>query len=182
VAGLGVLTSFASTTIIGSLRNGLTAAILINIAVIGFAFRSWRVAAISIVPNFLPILGTELYLYVSGAGLQMTTVIALTIAFGIAVDDTIHFLSTYMRLRRAEISHEEAVDTTLERVGPALVATTLILCAGTFVVVFSALPQVALFGTLTVLTLVLALLGDLIVLPALLLAGGRYLKTLGVKK
>lgn len=182
VAGFNVLTAYASTEIIASLRAGLTAAVIINIAIIGFAFRSWRIAVLSIVPNFMPILGTELYLWTSGAGLQLTTVMALTIAFGIAVDDTIHFLATYMRARRMEHTHEEAVDYTLEHVGPALIATTLILCAGTFIVVFSALPQVALFGTLVVLTLILALLGDLFILPSLLLAGERFFGVLGVKR
>ncbi len=182
VTGFNVLTAFGSTNMIGSLRNGLTFAILINICVIGAAFRSWRAALVAIIPNFLPILGTEFYLWASGAGLQLTTVIALTIAFGIAVDDTIHFLATYTRLRRAGIPPGEAVDATLERIGPALVATTIILCAGTCVVMFSALPQVAIFGTLTVLTLVLALIGDLIVLPALLVAGGRLFSKVGVQR
>ena len=181
VSGLNVLTSFASTDIIASLRNGLSAAVIVNIFVIGFAFRSWRIALIAVVPNLLPILGTEVYLYFSGAGLQMTTVFALTIAFGIAVDDTIHFLATYMRQRQRGFDNATAVDQSLERIGPALVATTLILCAGTFVVIFSSLPQVSLFGTLTVLTLVLALLGDLIILPAIIITGGRLLQTLGAK-
>jgi hypothetical protein len=181
VTGLNVLTAYASTDIIGNLRNGLSAAVVINIILIGFAFRSVRVGLLAIIPNLLPILGTEAYLYFSGAGLQLTTVFALTIAFGIAVDDTIHFLATYMRHRGQGVGHRAAVDLALERVGPALVATTLILCAGTFVVIFSALPQVALFGTLTVLTLVLALVGDLIILPALLTAGGRFFETLGAK-
>jgi len=87
-----------------------------------------------------------------------------------------------MRQRENGLDHLEAVDRSLERIGPALVATTLILAAGTFVVIFSALPQVSLFGTLTVLTLVLALFGDLLILPALMNAGGRYLKTLGAKQ
>ena len=182
VAGFNVLTSFASTDIIGSLRNGLTIAVLVNIVIIGIAFQSWKIALVSIVPNFLPILGTELYLYVSGAGLQLTTVIALTIAFGIAVDDTIHFLASYKRSRENGTDHDLAVEQALERIGPALVATTLILCAGTFIVVFSALPQVALFGTLTVLTFILALLGDLLILPSLLIAGGRFFYSIGADK
>lgn len=182
VSGLNVLTSYASTEMIGSMRNGLSIAIVVNIFIIGFAFRSWRVALVSIIPNVLPILGTELYLFVSGAGLQFTTMIALTIAFGIAVDDTIHFLATYMRNKQSGRSHEESVYLSLERIGPALVATTLILCAGTFVVIFSALPQIALFGTLTVLTFMLALLGDLFILPSLLLAGGRFFAVLGGTK
>ncbi|HEY8594386.1 MAG TPA: MMPL family transporter [Devosiaceae bacterium] len=179
VAGFRLLTTFASTDMIGSMRNSLMAAIIVNIGLIGFAFRSLRIGLVAIIPNVLPILGTEFYLWWSGAGLQLTTVIALTIAFGIAVDDTIHYLATYVRARRNGIGHEEAIDFALERIGPALVATTLILCAGTIVVVFSDLPQVALFGTLTVLTLVTALVGDLLVLPALLMSARRFFVSLG---
>lgn len=181
VAGYRLMTTFASTDIIHSIRNSLMAAIIINIFLIGLAFRSWRLGLLSIIPNLLPILGTELYLYVSGAGLQLTTVIALTVAFGIAVDDTIHFLFTYQRQREAGIANAEACDLTLERVGPALIATTLIICAGTSVVMFSTLPPVALFGTLTVVTLIVALIGDLLLLPSLLLAGGRFFQSIGGK-
>jgi len=179
VSGFRVLTSFASMDMIKSLQQGLTIAVFVAIGVIGVAFRSFKIALVSFVPNILPILGTEFYLWVTDSGLQLTTVIALTIAFGIAVDDTIHFLANYRRARVSGLAHDEAVHRALERVGPALVATTLILCAGTFIVVFSALPQVALFGTLTILTLALALIGDLFILPALLLAGGRFFHSLG---
>ncbi len=179
VSGFRVLTSFASVDMIRSLQQGLTIAVFVSIFIIGVAFRSWKVALVSFVPNILPILGTELFLYITDAGLQLTTVIALTIAFGIAVDDTIHFLANYRRARLNGLEHDEAVVRALDRVGPALVATTLILCAGTVIVAFSALPQVALFGTLTVLTLLLALLGDLFILPALLFAGGRFFHALG---
>jgi len=179
VSGFRVLTSFASMAMIRSMQQGLTLAVFISIFVIGLAFKSWKVALVAFVPNILPILGTEFYLWLSNSGLQLTTVIALTISFGIAVDDTIHFLANYRRARNNGLEHEEAVIFSLERVGPALIATTLILCAGTFIVVFSSLPQVALFGTLTVLTLLLALLGDLLILPATLLAGGRFFNSLG---
>ncbi|VAW17834.1 hypothetical protein MNBD_ALPHA12-92 [hydrothermal vent metagenome] len=179
VSGFRVLTSFASMNMIRSMQQGLTLAVFISIFVIGLAFKSWKVALVAFVPNILPILGTELYLWLTNSGLQLTTVIALTISFGIAVDDTIHFLAHYKRARHSGLEHEPAVIHALERVGPALIATTLILCAGTFIVIFSSLPQVALFGTLTVLTLLLALVGDLIILPAMLLAGGRFFNSLG---
>lgn len=175
VAGFRVLTSFASSDMIRSLQQGLGFAVVVSVFVIGIAFRDWRIALISFIPNILPILGTELFLFVTDAGLQLTTVFALTIAFGIALDDTIHFLANYARARKAGIDNDEAIRRALERVGPAIIATTLILCAGTFIVIFSTLPPVALFGTLTVLTLLLALFGDLLILPAIMLAGGRFL-------
>jgi len=112
--------------------------------------------------------------------LQLTTVLSLTIAFGIAVDDTTHFLSHYLHARREEgRDHNEAVKHTMERIGGAIVATTLILCSGTGIVATSNLPQVALFGTLFVITLALALIGDVFILPALLVAGGKFFHPLG---
>jgi predicted RND superfamily exporter protein len=175
VGGFRILTTFATDDIVRNLQLCLTSSILVNIALIGFAFRSFRVALVSAIPNLFPILGTEAYLWSAGAGLQLTTVLALTIAFGIAVNDTIHFLSHYLHARRDEgLQHEEAVRHTVLRIGGAIVATTLILCAGTAIVAFSALPQVALFGQLFVISLALALLGDLFILPALLVAGGKF--------
>lgn len=171
ISGFRVLTAYASLDMIATLQISLMLAVFLSVVLIGIAFRSWRLALVSLIPNSLPILLTELFLYSSGIHLQLTTVISLTIAFGIAVDDTIHFLAHYARARERGESVAKAVDTTLDRVGPALIATTLILIAGCAVLTVSVLPQVALFGFLTVITLLAALIGDLIVLPALLIGG-----------
>jgi predicted RND superfamily exporter protein len=180
VGGFRVLTTFATDTIVRNLQLALTGSILVNIIIIGFAFGSWRIALVSVVPNLFPILGAQAYLWAIDAGLQLTTVLALTIAFGIAVNDTVHLLARYVQERReAKLDHLNAIRATLERIGGAVIATTVILCAGSFIVVFSELPQVALFGELFVATLGLALVGDLFLLPALLAAGGRFFAPLG---
>jgi predicted RND superfamily exporter protein len=184
VGGFRILTTYGTETIVRGLQLCLTLSVVVNLFLIGLAFRSWRVGLVTAVPNLFPVLGTEAWLWTSGAGLQLTTVLSLTIAFGIAVDDTTHFLSHYLHSRREDgKDHAEAVRHTMERIGGAIVATTLILCSGMAIVMFSALPQVALFGTLFVITLALALLGDVFILPALLIAGGRFFHPLGgVKK
>lgn len=180
VGGFRVMTTYATDNIVRGLQLDLTISVIVNLFLIGFAFRSLRVATATAIPNLFPILGTEAYLYFSGSGLQLTTVLSLTIAFGIAVDDTTHFLSHYLHARREEgYSHMDAIHHTMERIGGAIVAATLILCSGTAIVMFSELPQVALFGTLFVITLALALIGDVFILPALLVAGGRYFHPLG---
>lgn len=180
IGGFRILTTYATDQIVRGLQLDLTLSVLVNLALIGFAFQSFRVALASAIPNLFPVLGTEAWLYFSGAGLQLTTVIALTIAFGIAVDDTVHFLSHYLHGRREEgRTHMEAIRHTLERIGGAIVGTTIILCSGMLIVVFSDMPQVALFGTLFVSTLGFALIGDLFILPALLAAGGRFFHPLG---
>jgi hypothetical protein len=184
VGGFRILTTSGTETIVRGLQMDLTLSVLVNLFLIGLAFRSWRVSLATAIPNLFPILGTEAWLWSTGQGLQLSTVLSLTIAFGIAVDDTTHFLSHYLHSRREEgKDHREAVRHTMDRIGGAIVATTLILCSGTAIVMFSALPQVALFGTLFVITLALALLGDVFILPALLIAGGRFFHPLGgVKK
>ena len=180
IGGFRILTTFATDDIVRGLQLDLTLSVIVNLGLIGFAFQSFRVALASAIPNLFPVLGTEAWLYFSGQGLQLTTVIALTIAFGIAVDDTVHFLSHYLHSRRDEgLSHLDAVKHTLNRIGGAIVATTIILCAGVIIVTFSELPQVALFGTLFVSTLAFALIGDLFILPALLAAGGKFFHPLG---
>jgi hypothetical protein len=180
IGGFRILTTYATDNIVRGLQLDLTLSVLVNLFLIGFAFRSFRVALAATIPNLFPVLGTEAYLYLTGQGLQLTTVISLTIAFGIAVDDTTHFLSHYLHSRRNEgRDHKEAIRHTMERIGGAIVATTIILCAGTGIVATSDLPQVALFGTLFVITLALALIGDVFILPALLFAGGRFFHPLG---
>ncbi|QQR40496.1 efflux RND transporter permease subunit [Devosia rhizoryzae] len=180
VGGFRILTTFATDDIVRGLQLDLTISVLVNLGLIGFAFQSFRVALASAIPNLFPVLGTEAWLYFTGQGLQLTTVIALTIAFGVAVDDTVHFLSHYLHSRRDEgLAHLDAVKHTLERIGGAIVATTIILCAGVVIVTFSELPQVALFGTLFVSTLAFAVIGDLFILPALLAAGGKFFHPLG---
>ncbi|WP_439600424.1 efflux RND transporter permease subunit [Devosia sp.] len=184
VGGFRVMTTYATDNIVRGLQLELTISVIVNLFLIGWAFRSLRVAVATAIPNLFPILGTEAYLWWSGAGLQLTTVLSLTIAFGIAVDDTTHFLSHYLHARREEgRSHMDAIHHTMERIGGAIIAATLILCSGTAIVMFSELPQVALFGTLFVITLGFAVIGDVFILPALLVAGGRFFHPLGgVKK
>jgi predicted RND superfamily exporter protein len=180
VGGFRILTTFATDRIVRGLQLDLTLSVVFNIFLIGFAFMSLRVVLASAIPNLFPILGTEAWLWWSGSGLQLTSVIALTIAFGIAVDDTVHFLSHYLQERREKgRAHLAAVKETMERLGGAIVATTIILCSGTIIVAFSELPTVALFGQLFVSALAFALLGDLFILPALLVAGEKFFRPLG---
>jgi uncharacterized protein len=184
VGGFRIMTTYATDNIVRGLQLDLTASVLVNLFLIGFAFRSLRVAVATAIPNLFPVLGTEAWLYFTGQGLQLTTVLSLTIAFGIAVDDTTHFLSHYLHARREEgFNHMDAIKHTMDRIGGAVVAATFILISGVAIVTTSALPQVALFGTLFVSTMGFALIGDVFILPALLVAGGRFFHPLGgVKK
>lgn len=148
-------------------------AFVMIMAVLGLLLRSLRYALLSLVPNLVPIvftLGTMGWLDLA---LDPATVMIAGIALGIAVDDAIHFLACYRRERRAGRSREKAVEETLHAVGRPMVITSLVAALGFLVLGFSDFVPLIHFGLLTAGTMVAALLGDLVLLPALLLLSPR---------
>ena len=108
VTGLSSVSAIQSSTMINQLNRGLAAAVLMVIILIGFAFRSREVALLSIVPNLLPIAAAGAMLFISNLGLEYASVIGLTVAFGLAVDDSIHFLNRLHLERQRTDSQETA--------------------------------------------------------------------------
>ena len=175
VTGLAAVSALQSADMIWQLNTGLFTAIFIVIVLIGVAFASPRVALMGLIPNTFPIVAGGAFLYLTADGLAYASVIALTVGFGLAVDDTIHFLA---RLHREEAKQPDlgvAIQQTIERIGPVLILTTLVLLAGLAVTMASDLPAMQLFGQLTMLTLSGAVIADLIVLPAFVLTLHRVM-------
>ena len=152
-----------------------TAAALLGISVLLIAaLRSMRLGLVSLVPNFAPaVMGFGVWgLAVGQVGLALSVVVAMTI--GIVVDDTVHFLSKYRRARR-EFGHssEDAVRYAFQAAGRALVTTTAVLVAGFLILLLSPFIPTAQVGLLTALIIGFALVADLLLLPALLMAVDR---------
>ncbi|MCC6000900.1 MAG: MMPL family transporter, partial [Pararhodobacter sp.] len=129
-AGLGGVTQLVGANqalltegpaLVEQLRFGLYATIAAITLLIGWVYRSWRIALVALVPNLVPILGVEAWMVMVGRELSIMTMIALTVAFGIAVDDTLHLLNRY-RLA-AGLPHIERVDRALADAGPPIIAT-----------------------------------------------------------
>lgn len=134
------------------------------------AFASWRIGAISLLPNFAPMLaGFGLWgLLVGEVGMSLAVVVSLTL--GIVVDDSIHFLARYSQGRKdLGLTPEQAIRHAYRDVGAALWITTLALTAGFACLALSSFLLTAHLGLLTSVIIVLALAADLIFLPALLL-------------
>ncbi len=177
-AGLAVVSALQSTNMINTLNQGLMLAIIIVIILLGVAFRSLDAALLSIVPNLFPIVSVGAVLYLFGEGLQFASVMGLTVAFGLAVDDTIHFLNRFELEQRKTGSVESHVRNTIAHIGPVLILTTLVLLCGLSVTSLSDLPVTRLFGQLSMATLASALIADLLILPAIILAA-RKIKPFG---
>jgi predicted RND superfamily exporter protein len=174
----GVRLALTGTTVVGSrsvhqmivsLNQSLLGAALAIFGAIAIGFRSIRLAAISVLPNLLPMGATAALLVVSGLPLQMTSVMVFSICLGIAVDDTIHFLNRFQRELAIDGDVRASIQRAFRAVGSAVITTTLVLLTGFGSVLTSEMPSSRLFGWLSCTAFATAVLGDLILLPALLL-------------
>ncbi len=135
----------------------------------GFLFRSIKLASLSMLPNFIPLLLMASVMGFFHIKLRPTTAMTFAIAFGIAVDDTIHYL---VRFRQELFANggkfREANELTLLTTGKAIISTSIILSAGFLIMVTSNFLPSRDFGFLSAVTMLGALLGDLFLLPAML--------------
>lgn len=154
--------------IIRDLAQSLGVAAVIIVGVLTLVFRSLVVGLISILPNTFPLITNAVLLVACNLPLQLTSVITFSLCLGIAVDDTIHFLMRFERERQAGWGVETALLRTYYYVGRVLVATSVILGGGFAVIALSAVPAMRLFALLSCTAVLAALVGDLVVLPALL--------------
>jgi len=151
------------------LSSGFGALIIISFILI-FALRSFKYGFLSIVPNIMPIAVAYGIWGIFNGQINMALTIVLGMTLGIVVDDTIHLLAKYIRARRElNKSPQDAIRYAFTTVGRAIIVNTIILSAGFTVLMFSSFGLNSDMGKLTAITIVVALLLDLILLPALLL-------------
>jgi hypothetical protein len=180
VTGLPAIAARNSAQMIRELNVGLVSDIVVVVVFLGLAFRSLFASIVSILPSLLPIFATGALLWITGDGLHFASIIALTVAFGLALDSTIHFLNRY-RIEEADGAGgrrptEQALAATARMIGPVLILTTIVLALGLGVTIFSDLPSLRVFGQLSGVTLLAALVAQLIVLPASIALLRRYWK------
>ena len=154
--------------IVMDLATSLGTAIVIIFVVLTLVYRSLRMGLISLLPNLFPLAVTGSFLVFLGQPLEMVTVCAFTVCLGIAVDDTIHFLTRFEEERARQPSRDEAIRRAFTGVGTALVMTTIVLVAGFSTVLWSDARIYRIFALMGMLTISAALFGDLVFLPALL--------------
>jgi hypothetical protein len=170
--GSGPSVMFANITgkqINSMIKGTLIALVLISFMMI-FALRNLKIGLISLIPNLMPaIIGFGLWGIMIGrvdAGLS----IVMGMTLGIVVDDTVHFLSKYLRARRERnLSPDDAIRYAFHTVGKALIVTTFIISAGFFILSFSSFAMNSNMAKLTTIVIGIALLADFLFLPTLLM-------------
>jgi hypothetical protein len=173
VSGDGPVAGEGISRVIGDLFSSLLLAFVFIFAVFCADFRSLRVGAVCMLPNIFPLLLTLGCMGALGMDLRITTVIVFTISLGLAVDDTIHFMVRFREEwealgREGRRDYAEAAVRTARGTGSAIVSTTLLLSLGFAVLFLSRFPLTATFALCLEVTIVAALVGDLVLLPACL--------------
>ena len=167
VTGTAFLALRTNNYLVKNLLGSFLVALIIITFLMIVLFRSVKMAFISILPNIIPMMVMAAVLGFLQIPLRPATAMTFAVAFGIAVDDTLHYLIRY-RMELSKQHYRQANDSTMLGTGIAMMSTTAILSAGFLVLILSQFTPTVEFGMLSVITIVTALIGDLTFLPALL--------------
>jgi predicted RND superfamily exporter protein len=166
VTGSGRLFSTLDYYLVRSQITSFATAFLTVFAVIFLVFRSWRFRLLAIVPNLFPVLAVFGVMGWLGISLNVATVMLASVALGVVDDDTIHFISRYRRETRGGASTDEAIMKATAHEGRAALTTAVINSCAFAVLALSAYKPTAWFGGLLAVTMVVAFLAEVLILPA----------------
>ena len=168
--GVAVVGAHSIQRNIEGMLTGTVVAMGIVSLLLLLVFKSVRLGAISLIPNFVPAaMAMGLWGYAVGE-VGVAAAVVTAIAFGIIVDDTIHFMTKYVAARKEGLLPSESVQSAFRSVGKALLATTMVFGLGFLVFGASGLVTNQALGLLVGMTVVIALLADFLFLPPLLMA------------
>jgi len=120
------------------------------------------------IPNFLPVLVGLGLMVMLDLPLDAMSILVGSIAIGLAVDDTVHFMHNFLRYQHIHQDVQVAVEKTLTSTGRAMLLTTIVLSAGFFIFIISSMNNLISFGLITGLTIIIALFGDILLAPAMM--------------
>jgi uncharacterized protein len=168
ITGTGVILDKNSVYIRDNMLQGLIPSVLIVALLMAFLFRDWRIVLVFMVPNVFPLFFAGALIGYLGIPLEAGIATVFSIVFGIATDDTIHFLSTFKLCRERRLSVEESLRVTLAETGKAMTLGSIILFFSFLVMLFSIHPPSVIVGLLVSVTLAGALFCDLLLAPVMI--------------
>jgi len=169
VTGIGIVISHSSDLITKGQINSLFTSLVLIFAIMFLLFLSFKVGIIGMLPNIFPIVVSFGMMGWAGIPLSMETSLIASIAIGLAMDDTIHYLVHYNQEFKRDLDKKRALTTTSLHMGRPIISTTVMICLGFSVLMFSHFKPTSVFGLLMVVTMFSALIADLLLLPSLML-------------
>lgn len=183
VTGSSVIFFKGTQYLVENLFVSLALAIMLIAIFMSIMFSSWRMVVVSLIPNILPLLFTAAIMGYFGIPIKASTILVFSVAFGISVDDTIHFLAKY----RQELSVfnwniSKSVKMALHETGVSMIYTSTVLFCGFATFSVSNFGGTVAMGILVSLTLLVAMTSNLVLLPSLLLGLERMITTKAFKE
>jgi hypothetical protein len=183
ITGTSVVLAASTSYLVDNLVVSISIAILIISLIMALLFRSWKMVLVSLIPNFIPLLFTAGVMGIFGIPIKPSTMLVFSIAFGISVDDTIHYLAKY----RQELMHGQwdirgCALRALRESGMSMIYTSVVLFFGFIIFTFSSFGGTIALGLLVSLTLLVAMITNLVVLPSLLLSLHKAITTRSFKE
>jgi predicted RND superfamily exporter protein len=171
MTGKALIFQKGTNYLVKNLVISLSLAILLIALLMAWMFRSFRMIIVSLVPNLLPLLVTAGMMGFLGVPIKPSTILVFSIAFGISVDDTIHFLAKYRQeLKANNWKIKRSVYAALRETGVSMFYTSIVLFFGFSVFMISSFGGTVALGGLVSATLLFAMLANLLLLPSLLLS------------
>ena len=171
LTGTSVVFLEGTTYLVNNLFISLFLAVLLISIFMAWMFNSFRMVVVSLIPNLIPLLITASIMGYFGISIKPSTILVFSIAFGISVDDTIHFLAKYRQeLKYRNNNIKDSVVAAIKETGVSMFYTSIVLFFGFFIFIASQFGGTLALGLLVSITLLIALLSNLIVLPAMLLS------------
>lgn len=178
LTGTSIVFLMGTTYLVKNLFVSLAIAIVIIACIMALLFSSFRMVIISLVPNLIPLLCTAAIMGYFNIAIKPSTILVFSIAFGISIDDTIHFLSKYrMELKLRPWNLRLCILNAVKETGASMIYTSVILFFGFGIFAASKFGGTIALGILVSVTLLIAMLSNLILLPSLLMSLQRMVIT-----
>lgn len=178
LTGISIVASEGTNYLVFNLFTSLLFAILAISILMSILFRSARMVLISLIPNLIPLVFTAGVMGWTGIPLKPSTLLVFSIAFGISIDDTIHYLAKYRQeLKSKKWDLKQCVLMAIREAGLGMFYTSIVLFCGFSMFMFSQFGGTQALGMLVSLTLLVAMVTNLVILPTLLLSFERRLIT-----
>ena len=170
MTGSAMVTLQGTNYLIINLSHSLFLAFIVIALLMAITFHKFKMVVISLIPNLIPLLFTAGVMGFCGIPLKMSTILVFSIALGISVDNTIHYLARYrLQMKMNDNDIKKSVMAAIQETGPSMIYSASILICGFLIFAFSSFGGTKIVGFLVPFTLLVALITNILVLPALVL-------------
>lgn len=182
ITGTSVLFAKGAHYMVDNLISSLIYAIISISLLMSILFRSFRMVLITMVPNVFPLIFTAAIMGFFGVPIKPSTILIFSIALGISIDDAIHFLAKYRQEIKVGKSIKDAAIDSIHEVGVSMIYTSIVLFAGFSVFIFSDFGGTKALGVLLSVTLAVAMICNLVILPTLLMTLDKWVNLKAMKE